>query len=134
MSARWVGPALLLLGVGLVVAAVATGSAHVALVLIVPVIFGSASPLLIAGILSIFLGILALGLTFGVQFEDPEELRPAPGGGPAPSGGTGGVVLVGPFPIFFGSWKNPSRRAMLLAVAVGTVVLVSLVLLALWLA
>lgn len=133
MWSRWIGPALLALGVGLVVAALATGEAHFALVLIVPVIYGGSSALLIAGVVSTLLGIFALGLGVAEPMEvrSPKPLRTELG---APPSGAGGLVLVGPFPIFFGNWKNVSRATKYLAALAGAIALAALVLAALWLA
>jgi len=119
---RWLGPALLGLGVVLVVAAVATGGAHLVLVVVIPVFVGGTSPLFLGGIVAVFAGLLLLPLTFGGTFElDRSESEPTEG---EESTRAGGLVLVGPFPIFFGKWKNPTPRTVWIAVAVGAALLV----------
>jgi uncharacterized membrane protein len=118
---RWLGPGLIILGVVLVVAAVATGSAHLVLVVILPVFVGGASLLFLGGIAAIFVGLLLLPLAFGGAFELDRSDDP-PAGGEATSS-AGGLVLLGPIPIFFGAWKSPSQRTVWIAVAVGAALL-----------
>jgi uncharacterized membrane protein len=117
-----VGPVLVGAGVTAVAASLALGVAHLALVVIVPVIYG-ASWLFGLGILLLVLGFFCLPLGWGGE---------APSSVPAgsPTRGVGGVILVGPVPIFFGSWKNVSRRwrvamAVLGACVLGTVLVVA---------
>jgi len=99
--------------------AVATGSGSVGFFLIVPYVSGT-GPLSALGGLLLFAGIV---LTFwgmagkavedaGVVYEEyePEEQKPR----------VGGVVLIGPVPIIFGSDK---RMALLSAVAAAIMVL-----------
>ena len=127
------GPALLLAGGALLAVAVGSGAAQVGLFVVVPFVIGS-SPLLALGILLLVLGVFLLPWTFAaVPAEEPRPsgvAREGPASGIARSGG---VVLVGPVPIFFGGWRAPSRRAYWLAVAVGSVCLVLFVV-AWWLA
>jgi len=123
MSAlRWAGPAFLVLGLALVIAAVVTGSARLDVVLVFPVFVGGASVLFFGGVAALFLGIFLLPLAFAGGDDEPEEPSASPG--PTSSGGSGGLVLIGPFPIFFGSWKNPGRRAYWVAALVGAMVLI----------
>ena len=130
MSAvRWAGPGLLVLGVALLIAAVATGGAQLALVVIFSVVLGGASVLFLAGIASVFVGIFLLPLAFG---DVAPEAAAAFGAAPQPEGAaTGGLVLLGPLPIFFGSWKNAGRRAYWLAAGVGLALLVAVITVAL---
>lgn len=125
---RWAGPALLVLGVGLVLAAVATGAAQVELLVILPVFVGGASALFLGGVLAIFLGLVLLPLSLGMEFAlDPIGAEPTESSAPPRSGG---VVLVGPFPLFFGSWRSPSRASWWVAAGVGAAMVVALLLLA----
>lgn len=114
---RWVGPGLIVLGIALVVAAVATGGAQLELIVVVPVFVGGASALFLGGVVSIFVGIFLLPLAFGSEEAEPSENSPAEPGPTSPR--SGGLVLIGPVPIFFGGWKNPGRRAYWVAVLVG---------------
>jgi uncharacterized membrane protein len=50
--------------------------------------------------------------------SDPTEL-PA-----SADAGAGGVVLIGPVPIFFGSWRGANRRTKWLVAAIGGAVLI----------
>lgn len=126
---RGIPVAFLAAGVASLVAAVATGEATVYLVLVVPVLAGS-SGLLLLGIVLLFLGFFTLPLGFPGESEEgrggilpePAPGMPRPATPPAPAG-SGGVILLGPVPLFFGSFRNPSPRVYWLAVLVGAVVL-----------
>ena len=96
-------------GLLLIVASIAEGGARVALVVIVPVVSGSSLTfllgvaLLIAGFLLGFLGVP------GSWVEPPASEAPSEPVGSERSG-VGGVVLVGPVPIVFGSWRGTLSR------------------------
>ncbi|HXW67179.1 MAG TPA: DUF131 domain-containing protein [Thermoplasmata archaeon] len=125
MLARALVPGVLLLaGAGLTALAIADGSAHLAWVLIVPVVYGS-SPGFAAGVVLMAGGLLTLPLALAPHPAAEEE-----GTGPTVRSrggvGTGGFVLIGPVPILFGTWREVSRRTRwLLAVAGGTAVVAS---------
>ncbi|MCI4324707.1 MAG: DUF131 domain-containing protein [Thermoplasmata archaeon] len=122
------GPALLLLGVALVGAAVATGAAQLALVVVLPVFVGGASALFLGGVVAIFVGLLLLPLAFGMEFAlEPVGSSPASDSARPKSGG---VILVGPIPFFFGSWKSPSRVSWWIAAGVGAAMIVAVLALA----
>ena len=125
---RWTGPALIVLGAVLVAAAVATGAAHLDLVVIIPVFVGGASALFVGGVLALFLGVMLLPLAFGAEWARPEESLTGPR---VPSSSVGGVVLIGPFPIFLGAWRHPRRRTFWLAVSVGAALVLAAIVLAL---
>jgi uncharacterized membrane protein len=107
-------------GFALVAAAVAEGGARLDLVVVFPVVSGS-SGLFLGGVLLVVLGFFSLPFTLaaGGGGEGPEERLDGPNAGPASSGGSGGVLLLGPVPIFFGAARGVSRRARWTAVAVG---------------
>jgi uncharacterized membrane protein len=128
---RWAGPALLVLGVALLGAAVVTGSANLVLVVFVPVLTGGASLLFLGGVASVFLGVLLVPFAFGYELVDSTEAEAV--GSPSPGASAGGVILLGPVPIFLGSWRQPSRRTYWFAVVAGAVLLVVAVGLAWWL-
>jgi uncharacterized membrane protein len=119
---RWavlaVGIGILLIGFAFVVLAVATHAAQVALLFILPVVTGSSSSFLI-GVVLIFVALFVMAAgwlprSYPVDHAprtDPN--RPAPG--PGTTRATGGMILVGPIPIFFGSW-SPARRRTYYAV------------------
>jgi uncharacterized membrane protein len=126
---RFAGPVLLALGVVLIVAAVATGSAGLVVVVVFPVFVGGASALFLGGVAALFLGIFLLPLAFDFELVAPPNAPEAPRS--ASSGGSGGLILLGPFPLFFGSWSHPTRRTYWAAVVVGAAVLVTAVALSL---
>lgn len=124
MSLRmWIPVGLFVGGIVLIAAAVASGEAEVSLLVVFPVFSGS-SPLFLFGTLLIVLSFIVgfLMLALGQIQLAGGGLWPSEGqaGQPAP-GGTrreyGGVVLVGPVPIAFGS----DRRIALIMLVVGIV-------------
>jgi uncharacterized membrane protein len=127
---RLLGPALIMAGIATVVLAVAEHQATLYLVLFVPVVTG-ASALLALGIVLLLAGLLALPMTLLAGSATYEEAprsgpREAPGNEMAPR--SGGLVLVGPVPFFFGAWQRPPRWIYWLAVLFGALFLVGLVL------
>ena len=118
---------MILAGVALLIYGVAIGEMQVALVLIVPVVFGSS----ILGILAIGLIIAGVLIAIANSFlsserESSPDRLPNEGGltGTAQRKEFGGVVLIGPIPIVFGS----SKRMALLAAAIAVIILVLMVL------
>jgi uncharacterized membrane protein len=113
-----VGIAVLLIGEAFVVLAVATHAAQVGLLFIVPVVTGSSSSFLI-GVLLIFVGLFLMaagGVPRSYRLDPTSETDPnGPASGPGATRATGGMILVGPIPIFFGSW-SPARRRTFYAV------------------
>lgn len=121
--ARLAGPTLLLAGIGLVVLAVVRSEAALHLVIVVPVVTGS-SPAFVLGVLLLVAGFGLLPLALAPPAEAAAGPTAVAGGSPESPEGFGGVVLVGPVPLFFGAWRHPGRRRYLLAVAVGAALLV----------
>jgi len=112
-------------GVALIADAVIAGGATVAIVVIVPVLSGSSAEFLLGVVLLVG---AFFSLPFVLATERPEASSmptSAPTPESAPPGGStgGGLVLVGPVPIFFGSWRNVSARTRLWVALVGAVVL-----------
>lgn len=127
---RYLGIALMAVGAMALIAAVATGEAKFALVVIVPVIYGSGA--LVGGaILAIFAGVFLLFLSFGSH-------DPAVEGKPNESSSRtknewGGVILIGPVPIVFGSagqLRDPRMLAIL--VIISLVAMTAFVLMIIW--
>jgi uncharacterized membrane protein len=124
--ARWPPSLLLLLsvaGAALVVDSVLRGGSTFALVLIVPVITGS-SPELLAGVALIFAGFLAWALASAPSDASPlptapPSYDPARRESPDDAGAVGGVLLIGPIPIFLGGYRPGTRRARWAWVALG---------------
>jgi uncharacterized membrane protein len=134
VRASAVVPFVLLVGGALLVGdAVARGAASLALVVVVPVVFGASAEFFL-GVALVFVGVvtlpLALGYTSASSVNEDEELPHAHGG--APPAEVGGLLLVGPVPIFFGSWRKSGRRAWVAAAAVGTALLVVALVVFLW--
>jgi uncharacterized membrane protein len=116
---RAFSPLLLVLGAGLVAHAALTRGAHLSLVLIVPIVSGDSAEFSL-GVLLIALGVFLLpwSLLGSIESEPPQSRLPT-GADDARSESSGGVLLLGPIPIFFGSWRSPSRARYWVAVGVG---------------
>ena len=137
----WLVPVLLLGGgASLVAWGVVEGGANVALVVIIPVIWGASAPFL-AGVALLFVGFLTLPFAFVEVEEEGEGERLAsalPAGdrgqeSQARESGVGGFVLIGPVPIVFGSWRGISRTTRWVLALVGAVVFTTVVVALLWL-
>ncbi|MGI0130505.1 MAG: TIGR00304 family membrane protein [Thermoplasmata archaeon] len=117
----WLSPVGLIVAGGvLVTIAVLQGRAQVALVVIVPVVFGGSLEF-VAGVLLLVAGLFLLPWTF----ERMGSSLPPGGEGSTSTAesGTAGLVLIGPVPIFFGSWRSVSRRTRVTVVVLGAVAL-----------
>jgi uncharacterized protein (TIGR00304 family) len=126
----WLPIALFLAGVLAIGYAVATGEAEVSLVIIFPVFSGSSGLFL--------LGVLLLVASFFVGFallafaqSSEQEVR---GTNPVkePSGtksSYGGVVLIGPIPIAFGSDKSIAMLMLVIGIILAVILIGGLLLL-----
>jgi uncharacterized protein (TIGR00304 family) len=126
-TVRWAGLALFLIGLVSTAWAVYAGLISFDLVVIVPVLT-STSALGALPLLTIFAGILlmAIGPALGDDsFTDAGAAGSDIDGPDRKHAGFGGVVLIGPIPIIFGS----DKRTALIAAAIAIVVLAALVLL-----
>jgi uncharacterized membrane protein len=120
--------ALLVSGALLLILAVVEGGAQLAVVVVVPVFFGQSWVFAVAIVLLVA-GFFTLPLAFST-YDAPD---PSPEDGPAStSGGSGGLVLIGPVPIFFGSWRGVSTRTRVVVAILGGALLVAFVLLLFW--
>jgi uncharacterized membrane protein len=123
---RWLGISAMIVGACLLSYAVYLGEVVVALVLIFPVIISTggvgaaALLLLVLGFIALVLSCFSLGEG---DVETSDELGPE-GGGKGRGSGFGGVVLIGPVPIIFGS----DRRTALIAAGLGMMILAIVVL------
>lgn len=130
----WIPVALFAAGVGLIGAAVATGEAEVSLFLIFPVFSGSSGIFLLGTLLIVFSFIVGLALLAMGQAEIARYAMgpPRPEKGTESAGQTkyGGVVLIGPVPIAFGSDRNLAVFMLVLGIALAIVFLGVLVLFA----
>ncbi len=113
---RWVPPTLIAGGAAAIAVAVATGGARAAIVVVFPVVYGG-SLLFAAGV-----GLFAAGvvtLPFAVVATEEARSDRAVVEGSA----SGGVVLIGPVPIFWGSASGVSRRVRVAAAIAGAIAL-----------
>ena len=121
--------AALFAGAALLADATLPGRATLFLVVIVPVLSGGSGEFLL-GVVLLLVGLFLLSWAFWEVAESPPGVSPLEGPEgpettpPGPGMVGGGVVLIGPVPLFFGGWKNVSRRARLVAAVVGAAVLV----------
>jgi uncharacterized membrane protein len=125
-SQTYLSLVLLVVGLALIADALLRGSAAASIVLIVPVLSGS-SPEFVLGTLLTFLGLLALFLTAGTI-----ELTGSASSAEGATSRSGGVVLVGPVPIFFGEWRQMGRHGLWGWVAAGAIATAVLVLVFVW--
>jgi uncharacterized protein (TIGR00304 family) len=125
---------LIAVGLGMIYEAVASGQAHFALFVIVPVVYGSSlflalgSFLLLGGTLLLFLSSMGRA---SWESEEPESELPSAyadareGGEPTESNGSfGGFLLIGPVPIAFGNRQGMRPYVVLM----GLILIVALVL------
>ncbi len=118
-------PLLLIGGIGLIVWAALHGGATAYLILIFPVLTGNSGAFLL-GVALLIVGMLSIPFT-RMEADEPEQSAGSRPAG-APRGTTGGVLLIGPLPILFGSWKNVSPRQRWGLAILGTALLVLVVL------
>jgi len=113
-------------GIGLIGYAVATGEGNFGLLLIFPVFYGSGGLMALGGLL-LFAGVFMSFIGFAM--DAGYEVVGMPGiqsmgehkatGGPKPTGrksNVGGVVLIGPVPIVFGSSPRSALWAVIMAI------------------
>ncbi|MGA7923226.1 MAG: DUF131 domain-containing protein [Thermoplasmata archaeon] len=130
-SPTWlIAPVLLVIGAALVIAALLSGSGRLYLLLFVPLIAGS-SPLFILGVVLLFLGFMFLPTAFvrTPRWEEVGHIDPTPDSS-SPSGNftSGGLILVGPVPIFWGAWKHAPRWAYVISAIAGALAVAFLLL------
>jgi len=127
---RWTLLSLMLFVASVVLlgASVATGDGQIGLFLIFPFIVAW-GPLAVAGavmlllaVLSAFVGIWNAGEA--VQMEGGGSGETGTYGAPKPERKFGGVVLIGPIPIAFGSDRDVANKMLLLGIALFMVLLI----------
>jgi uncharacterized membrane protein len=128
---RVLGPLCLVSGAALLADAVATGGARLYLLLIIPVLTGT-SAIFGVSVVLLVVGFFLLPFAFlgSEPTEGPQVRAPPPLSSP-PESGSGGMILIGPVPIFFGAWRRNPPIAYRWAVLLGVVLAVVAVLL-LW--
>jgi len=130
-SRMWVPIAVFLAGVACIVVAAATGEAQVQLLIIFPLISGT-SWLFILGVMLIIASFV-LGFVFAAPaMTEEDQASPRTPGVRHPEDAQqeprrkaryGGVVLIGPVPIVFGSDRNVALIMLVLAIVLIVVVL-----------
>ena len=131
MRARlWIPIAMFVAGMALIATAVATGEADMSLVIVFPVFSGSSLLFLLATLLVISSFIVGFVL-MAMDHERTEERVEAASegmssGAPRSRAEYGGVVLLGPIPIAFGSNKRVALIMLVVGVILAIVVLVVL--------
>lgn len=115
---RWLGPAVLVIGLVILALAVARGEASLYLVAIVPVVAGT-GPLAFLGILLVFVGFFLTFFLWSARIEagstEPVDERPTEG--PPPTRRWGGIAFLGPIPLVFGSDPRMTRSMLWVGVA-----------------
>ncbi len=115
---RWLGPAVLGIGVAVLALAVGRGEASVYLVVIVPVVAGT-GPLGFLGILLVFVGFFLTFLLWPTRTEAgaAEHVDAGQAEGLPPTRRWGGVAFLGPIPLVFGSDSRMTRTMLWVGVA-----------------
>ncbi len=118
---------MILAGAGLLVYGVVAGEMQVALLLIVPVIYGSSAlgflaiGLIIAGIL-----VSMADFALSASAEGAEEALVDDDRARSKKAEFGGVILIGPIPIIFGADRRMTFLAIMVAVAILVIMILSL--------
>ena len=116
-------------GVALIAAAVATGEAEVSLILIFPLISGSGGLFVLGTVLIIFSFVIGFAFLAMGQLEvqqamlGPRPVGPARVGLPKTEKKYGGVVLVGPIPVAFGSDRTIALAMLVVGIVMAVVLL-----------
>jgi len=128
----WIPVFVFLAGVACIIAAAATGEAEVQLFIIFPIISGS-SLLFIVGVLLIVASFVLGFILAATTITEMEPVQPLPPKDTVRAGQTtegprrntryGGVVLIGPIPIIFGSDRKMAWTMLALAIILIVVVL-----------
>jgi uncharacterized membrane protein len=130
-AATLVPVALLGAGVALVAGAVASGDATVSLVVVFPVVTGR-SPEFLVGVVALVLG-AASAFLVGATPSPPGETDPGSDpAGPSAAGESCGILLIGPVPIVFGSFRPLGRRVYWVLALVGAAGVGAALLFVLW--
>lgn len=123
----WIPIAMFLAGVAAIAFAVATGEADVSLIIIFPVFSGSSLLFLVGTLLLIssFISGFALMATEYGEPLDKADIAPKKTGNGSRKSRTefGGVVLVGPIPIAFGSDKRMAMIMLIVGIVLAVILL-----------
>jgi uncharacterized protein (TIGR00304 family) len=116
MRLKWPAVLLICLGLALIAASVLTGEAKVGIVVIIPVIYGG-GVLLLGGVLCVMAGIMLFFFSSsqGSAEDDAGTGQEGHGENRTERRG-GGVLLIGPVPIIFGTDKGMALVAAAIAI------------------
>ncbi len=121
-------PPLLVLfsGILFILIGVIQGDAHIALLFIIPVIYGSGLYLTI-GILLIFLSFILFFVFSAASFKKQSDSRKDRAAYEESRSKTksdyGGVIFIGPIPIIFGKDKSIAKKMMYVGLAIAVILL-----------
>ncbi|HTY46309.1 MAG TPA: DUF131 domain-containing protein [Methanomassiliicoccales archaeon] len=128
-ATRTLGGLLVLAGAALVIVAVILGQMSVGLVLfVIPAVYGSS----LLGLLGVALIVLGVFVFFMTGFSEPRDKMPGShieADRVDAKKEIGGVILVGPIPIVFGSSSRAATYAIIVAGALITLLLLAMFLL-----
>jgi len=135
----WLPVVLFAAGVALILAAVAAGTADVSLFILFPVFTGT-SPLFITGVLLIVMSFLMgfalimMGQLEAIRHapEMPEDIEAEVHGGAVPESHRtkpdfGGLILIGPIPIAFGSDRSIATLMLVIGVVLAAAFIIAAV-------
>lgn len=121
----WMPTLVMVIGICLIAGAVTTGEAEVSLFLVFPVISGTGW-MFLAGVLMIVVSFILWFVAVGAGWRDSlEEHETRPRADRKPS--YGGVILIGPIPVVFGSNRRIALIMLMLGVVLAVVVLALLI-------
>lgn len=116
---RHTPPLVLASGIVVIVAAIVLGQARFALFLIFPVVYGG-GPLAFLGGLLVTAGLLLYFFRFTAPFRTPDSPLQSPQS--AMRARKGGVILIGPIPVIYGSEPRVARWMLAAAILMMAIV------------
>jgi uncharacterized protein (TIGR00304 family) len=126
---RWLPIALLAGGAVLIGDSIWSGATRVYLLVVFPVLSG-ATPGFLLGVVLLIAGFFLLPFLLSIEEDDlPRSRSGSIQADRAVRPSSGGVVIVGPVPIFLGGWRGASTASYVVAAAVGVLLTAVVVLL-----
>ncbi len=108
---------VLLAGISLVIFSIIEGEANIALLFIVPIIYGTGAYLAM-GILLIFLSFIMFFIFLGHPRVGSREIKRTK---TEKESSYGGVIFIGPIPIIFGKDKSIAKKMMYLGLLIALI-------------
>jgi len=122
---------LFISAITMIAISVILGESEFGLFIIFPFVMGS-GVLAVTGAVLMFVSILLMFISIASQLPTHEEIRPTTAQLPVtPKREYGGVVMIGPFPIAFGSDSKIARIMMMIGILVFLLIVIVLILSAL---